>query len=777
MKKLITIAALSASTLALSTAASFADYTLNILHINDLHSRIEAINKYDSTCSEKEAAEAKCLGGIARVKTKLDERRNALKAANENVIVLDAGDQFQGSLFYTTYKGKDTVEFMNAIGFDAMAVGNHEFDDGPALLAAFIDEAKFPVISGNTKVADAETALAGKIKENVVLDVGGEKIGIVSVLATDTDVTSSPGANVSFEDEIEYLKGAVSRLEAEGVNKIVLLSHVGFPKDQDIAAAVDGIDVIVGGHSHTLLSNTEEGAPKYPTMVKNPGGQDVPIVQAYAYSKYVGELQVVFDDAGVVKTATGDTVLLDSSVTPDAALEARVKELGAPIAELKLRPVSEATATIDGNRDVCRTQECSMGNLVADAMLERTRGQGVTIAIQNGGGLRASIDEGQITMGEVLTVLPFQNSIATFQLSGKDLKASIEQGLSEIEEIKGKFPQVAGLKYSFDMSVAPNEGRLQSIETMENGAWVPLDDAKVYSVVTNNFMRGGGDGYKLFATNAQNAYDFGPSLEDAVAEYLAANNPYTPKVEGRITVIAAAAPAEEQKAEAAPAEAAPAAEPAAEAPATAETKLPELPAMSSTLTATAPTVPVDEAAQKAEAEAKAAAEAAEKAAAEAAAKAEEEAKAAAMKAEEEAKAAAAKAEEEKMAAEKAAAEAAAKAEEEARAAAMKAEEEAKAAAAKAEEEKMAADKAAAEAAAKAEEEAKAAAMKAEEEAKAAAAASAPAPYMIVRGDNYWNLSRKFYGRGAMWKKLQEANPDYNPMDLPIGASLVVPPAN
>ncbi len=694
MKRLISLAVLSASTLALSTAASFADYTLNILHINDLHSRIEAINKYDSTCSEKEAAEAQCLGGIARVKTKIDERRDALKAAGGNVIVLDAGDQFQGSLFYTTYKGKDTVEFMNAIGFDAMAVGNHEFDDGPPILAAFLDEATFPVISGNTRVADAETDLAGKIKEDVVLDLGGERVGILSVLATDTGVTASPGPNVTFQDEIEYLKGAVARLEADGINKIILLSHVGFPRDQEIAAAVDGIDVIVGGHSHTLLSNTVEGAPKYPTMVSNPAGQDVPIVQAYAYSKYVGELKVVFDDAGVVTSATGDTILLDASVTPDATIEARVKELGAPIEEVKLRPVSATTAAIDGNRDICRTQECSMGNLVADAMLDRTRGQGVTIAIQNGGGLRASIDEGEITMGEVLTVLPFQNSIATFQMTGKDLKASIEQGLSEIEEIKGKFPQVAGLRYTFDKSVAPNEGRLQSIETMEGGAWVPLDDEKVYSVVTNNFMRGGGDGYKLFATNAQNAYDFGPSLEDAVAAYLAANNPYTPVIDGRITVLAsAAAPAEE--------------------------------------------APADDAA----------------------AKAEEEAKAAAMKAEEE-----------KMAAEKAAAEAAAKAEEEAKAAAMKAEEEANAAA----------EAAAAEAAAKAEEEAKAAAMKAEEEAKAAAeaaAAAAPAPYVIVRGDNYWNLSRKFYGTGAMWRKLQEANPDYNPLDLPIGASLVVPPAN
>jgi 5'-nucleotidase len=372
-------------------------------------------------------------------------------------------------------------------------------------------------------------------------------------------------------------------------------------------------------------------------------------------------------------------------------------------------------------------------------MLDRTAAQGVTIAIQNGGGIRASIDAGVVTMGEVLTVLPFQNTLATFQLTGQDLKASIEQGLSEIEEGKGKFPQVAGLKFSFDKSVAPNEGRLKSIETMENGAWVPLDDAKVYTIATNNFVRGGGDGYKLFATNAQNAYDFGPGLEQVVADYLAANRPYTPKLDGRIAEVAAPAAAEEKPAEApAPAaEAAPAA-----APATAETTIPELPAMSSTLTATPPTVPVDEAA----------------------AKAEEEAKAAAMKAEEEAKAAAAKAEEEKLAAEKAAAEAAAKAEEEAKAAAMKAEEEAKAAA----------EKAAAEAAAKAEEEAKAAAAKAEEEAKAAAA---PAPYVIARGDNYWNLSRKFYGKGSMWKKLQEANPDYNPNDLPIGASLVVPPAN
>lgn len=539
MKNLAAVAALSASVFALSAGASFADYTLHILHINDLHSRMEAINRFDSTCSAEEASEGKCFGGIARVATKINERRDALRGEGANVIVLDAGDQFQGSLFYPAYKGADSAEFMNKIGFDAMAVGNHEFDDGPPVLAAFIDAVEFPVISGNTVVAEAETELAGKIEEWTILEVGGERIGILSVLATDTDITAMPGPNVTFQDEIEYLKDAVARMEGEGINKIVLLSHVGLPRDQEIAAAVDGIDVIVGGHSHTLMSNTVEGAPAYPTNVANPSGKDVPIVQAYAYSKYVGELAVTFDDDGNVVSATGDTILLDASVTPDPEIEARVIELAAPLEELKAQPVSETTAPIDGDRANCRVRECEMGNLVADAILERTRGQGVSIVIQNGGGLRASIDEGEITMGEVLTVLPFQNTLATFQLSGADLRASLEAGLSGIEEVAGKFPQVAGLRYSFDKSVAPNEGRLQTVEVMEDDTWVPLDDERIYTIATNNFMRGGGDGYALFRDNAQNAYDYGPSLEQVVAEYLMDNRPYTPYLDGRIQEVGA----------------------------------------------------------------------------------------------------------------------------------------------------------------------------------------------------------------------------------------------
>ncbi|CAH0341764.1 5'-nucleotidase C-terminal domain-containing protein [Rhizobium sp. CECT 9324] len=546
---------LSASVLALSAGGAFADFELNILHINDLHSRIEAINKSDSTCSAEEAGKNECFGGIARVKTAIDTRRAELDG--KNVLTLDAGDQFQGSLFYTTYKSAPIAEFMNGIGFDAMAIGNHEFDDGPEELAKFIDALKFPMISGNT-LAGLDTPIADKFKPYIIKEFGADKVAVVSVLATDTDETSSPGDSVLFADEITYLKEAVKEIEAAGVNKIVLLSHVGYIKDQQIAAAVDGIDVIVGGHSHTLLSSTDEkAAGPYPTLVKNPSGKDVPIVTAYAYSKYVGDLAVTFDDAGVVKASSGAPKLLDASVTPDAGFTAKVTELGGPIEELKLKEIGSTADAIDGSRDVCRTAECTMGNLVADAMVDRLKDQGITIAIQNGGGLRASIDAGTVTMGEVLTVLPFQNSLASFQLKGSDIITALENGLSQIEEVAGRFPQVSGLKYSFDKS-KPAGSRVVSVEVKEGDAFVALDPNKVYGVATNNYMRAGGDGFKIFATAGQNAYDFGPGLESVVADYIAKNSPYKPYTDGRITEVASAV--------AVPAETAPATEAAPAAP-------------------------------------------------------------------------------------------------------------------------------------------------------------------------------------------------------------------
>ena len=171
-----------------------------------------------------------------------------------------------------------------------------------------------------------------------------------------------------------------------------------------------------------------------------------------------------------------------------------------------------------------------MGNLVADAMLARVKSQGVEIAIANSGGLRASIDAGEVTMGEVLTVLPFQNTLSTFQVSGATIIEALENGVSQHEDGAGRFAQVAGMSYAFDVKM-PVGGRISDVMV----AGVPIDPAKTYGVVSNNYVRNGGDGYAMFKT-ASDAYDYGPDLADVTAEFLAKSGPYTPYVDGRITM-------------------------------------------------------------------------------------------------------------------------------------------------------------------------------------------------------------------------------------------------
>ncbi len=545
MTRYLRIGFLAVSIAGLSSGAAFADYELNILHINDFHSRIESINKYDSTCSAEEEGKNECFGGAARLKTAIDTRREAL--TGKNTLLLNAGDNFQGSLFYTTYKGAAEAEVLNAMKFDVMTVGNHEFDDSEDGLAGFLDKVQFPVISANV-LAGYKSKLIDRIKPSIVLDVGGQKIGIVGAVANDTPEISSPGPEILIGEDISTITAAVEDLKKQGVGKIIALTHVGYPRDLAAIAKIPDVDVVVGGHSHSLLSNTDPKAEgPYPTWVDNPGGYKVPVVQAKSYSKYLGDLVVTFDDNGVVKEAKGDPILLDASFKPDEAMAARIKELAGPIEELKKKIVGNTSAPIEGSREICRVAECEMGNLVADAMLDRVKDQGMTIAFANSGGLRASIDAGDVSMGEVLTVLPFQNTIATFQLKGSDLRAALENGLSKIEEVAGRFTQVAGLKYTFDKSKPPGN-RVVSVEVREGDAFVPLDPAKVYGVVANDYTRKCGDGYDVFKDAAINAYDYGPSLETAVAEYIGAHSPYTPYKDGRVAEVAsstAAAPATE----------------------------------------------------------------------------------------------------------------------------------------------------------------------------------------------------------------------------------------
>ena len=515
----------SVAALGLTAGMAAADYKLTILHTNDFHSRFEPINKYDSGCSAEDNAEGKCFGGSARLVTAVNDAR----AQAGNSILVDGGDQFQGSLFYTYYKGKVAAEFMNKLGYDAMTVGNHEFDDGPEVLAGFIDTVDFPVLMSNANIENEEL-LTDRIMPSTVIEVGGEKIGLIGLTPEDTDELASPGPNITFSDPVPAVQAQVDKLTADGVNKIIVLSHSGYGVDQRVAQETTGVDVIVGGHSNTYLSNTSDRAVgPYPTVVNG-----VQIVQAYAYGKFLGELNVTFDDDGNVVKAVGEPLIMDNTVTEDQAALDRIAELAKPLDEIRNKVVANAAAPIEGDRSICRVQECEMGNLVADAMLARVADQGVQIAIANSGGLRASIDAGDVTMGEVLTVLPFQNTLSTFEISGQGIIDALENGVSQVEEVKGRFPQVAGLKFTWDPSVAPNEGRIVEVMVAEGDTYVPIDPNKTYLVVTNNYVRNGGDGYKMFTGDDKNAYDFGPDLADVTAEYLAANAPYTPYLDGRI---------------------------------------------------------------------------------------------------------------------------------------------------------------------------------------------------------------------------------------------------
>ncbi|MDE4175464.1 bifunctional metallophosphatase/5'-nucleotidase [Phaeobacter sp. PT47_59] len=515
----------SIAVLGLTAGMAAADYKLTILHTNDFHSRFEPISKYDSGCREGDNAEGKCFGGSARLVSAIAEARSR----TNNSILVDGGDQFQGSLFYTYYKGKAAAEMMNKMGYDGMTVGNHEFDDGPEVLRGFMDAVGFPVLMSNADVSQ-EPALADVLKKSTVIERGGERIGLIGLTPEDTHELASPGKNITFSDPFAAVQAEVDRLTAEGVNKIIVLSHSGYGVDQQVAAQTSGVDVIVGGHTNTYLSNvSDRAAGPYPTMVNG-----VAIVQAYAYGKFLGELNVTFDDAGNLVEASGEPLIMDGNVVEDEATVARIAELAQPLDEIRNKVVAEAAAAVEGDRTICRVQECQMGNLVADAMLARVKDQGVQIAIANSGGIRASLEPGEVTMGEVLTILPFQNTLSTFEISGQDLIAALENGVSQVEEVKGRFPQVAGLKFTWDASVAPNEGRVQEVLVDMGDGFTPVDPAKTYLVVTNNYVRNGGDGYKVFAGDDKNAYDYGPDLADVLAEYLAAQGPYTPYTDGRI---------------------------------------------------------------------------------------------------------------------------------------------------------------------------------------------------------------------------------------------------
>ncbi|HYI69285.1 MAG TPA: bifunctional metallophosphatase/5'-nucleotidase [Skermanella sp.] len=525
------IAAFLGTFTATAAGAAGADYQLRILHVNDVHARYDQITATGGFCTPKDQAEKKCIGGAARLQTKLKELRG------DNALFLDAGDQFQGTLFYTQYKHGAVQTVLGMLNPDAQTLGNHEFDDGPAGLRPYLDAVSWPVLSANTDTS-REPSLKDRYKPYTIVVKNGQRIGIVGLTTADTPTTSSPGPTVAFRNEAQALTRAVAALKARDVDKIVALTHIGYSEDKALATQIDGVDVYVGGHSHTFLeTGNDKAAGPYPTVVKTPSGAPALVVQAGSYGTHLGLLDVTFDAAGVVTAWDGKPVALSNDVALDAAVADKVSQLNVPLAQLRRQPVGEAKVELVGTSDACRFGECNLGNLIADAMLWATKGQGTQIAIQNGGGIRSGIPAGQVSMGNVIEVLPFSNTLATFDVTGADLLASLESGVSRAHDKTtsgtGRFPQVAGLRYAFDPA-KPEGARIASAEVRDaGGAFRPVDPSATYKGVTNNFVRAGGDGYSLFA-KAKNAYDYGPNLEIVLAEYIRTTGPVAPAVEGRI---------------------------------------------------------------------------------------------------------------------------------------------------------------------------------------------------------------------------------------------------
>ncbi len=507
--------------------------SLTIMHTNDVHG---AYGPYDG------GQDTTADGGAARQMTVI----NQIRAEGGNSILLDGGDRFTGTLFHQQWRGEEASRIMNAMKYDVMTVGNHEFDDGDDTLVKFADALDFPIITSDVTFGDNLKEL---IKPYTILEVAGQKIGVIGLTPPDTAILSSPGPDVKFSADLAgIVQPIVDDLTGQGINKIILLTHIGLLVDESLAAEVSGVDVIVGGHSHTLLSNTAVGAEgTYPVTVKDKDGNNVYIVQAGSSLKYMGRLNVAWNADGVVTSASGDTILLSRYIAPDADMLKIVEELRVPISELTKQEIGETSVFLVGDRKICRAEECNLGNLITDAMRAYSKAQ---IAITNGGGIRSNVPVGadvpadltlpeslKVTEGDILTVLPFGNVVATFELTGADVIAALENGVSQVEAGAGRFPQVSGIRFSWDGSQDVGM-RIVSVEVLgADGSYTKLDPEATYTIASNDFMRAGGDGYSMFNDKAINPYDGGSPLDTVLGDYIKANNPINPQVEGRITRV------------------------------------------------------------------------------------------------------------------------------------------------------------------------------------------------------------------------------------------------
>ncbi|MEK4484682.1 choice-of-anchor I family protein [Psychrobacillus sp. FSL H8-0484] len=539
------------------------NFNLSIMHVNDIHANTDKAPKLVTAVKE-------------------------VRTVKPDALLLNAGDVFSGTLYFNEFLGKADLEFMNLMKVDAMTFGNHEFDlgssaEGHKALVDFIEAAQFPFVSANVDFSkdDKFTGLfntkipttpeKGNIYTGIVKEVNGEKVGIFGLTTAETKDIASPG-EITFSNYIEDAEKMVAEFEAMGINKIVALTHIGFDdnaamdNDQELAAKVDGIDVIVGGHSHTQLN-----APVVVDKDKSGKAKDKTIiVQAYQYSDYLGTLDVEFDKNGVVVKHAGKLIkTADKAEDADAVKllkpykdqikAVNEKEIGVTLDNALLSPRTTDVGYVPGTS--VRASETILGNLITDGMLtkaqEYVKDKNVIMAFQNGGGIRAGIGAGPITVGEVITVLPFGNTLATMEVTGAELKEAFEISVSQYPKENGGFLHVSGAKVEFDSSkkgrIVDNKGvitqegeRVVSISYKSgDGSYTEIDledDETKYTIATNAFTAKGGDGYKVLgdAYTEGRVTDLGLSDWENLKDHLiAVKNDIPTEIEGRIVDVKA----------------------------------------------------------------------------------------------------------------------------------------------------------------------------------------------------------------------------------------------
>nr|CAD7440907.1 unnamed protein product [Timema bartmani] len=389
---------------AASSGGDAANFEIILLHTNDMHARFEQTTALSSRCTDADAEANRCYGGMARVASEVRKiRARAASGEGPNVLFLNAGDTYQGTVWYTFHKWRIVARFINLLDFDAISLGNHEFDDGVSGLIPFLNNVTCPVLASNLDLSEEPLLAATPLANSTILVVNGTRIGVIGYLTPDTKELSK-SEKVKYIDEVDAIKLEADKLKNQGINILIALGHSGFRKDIQIATEVPDIDVVIGGHTNTFLytgdqPDLEVPESLYPHVVTQPSGRKVYVVQAYAYTKYLGQLDLEFDEHGEVISHKGNPILLDSSVTQDQDILNELEYWRTDIETLQNTVVGRTKVLLDGDRKSCRLVECNMGNLITDAMIDENvldyTGSGWTdapIAIQHGGGIRNSIE-------------------------------------------------------------------------------------------------------------------------------------------------------------------------------------------------------------------------------------------------------------------------------------------------------------------------------------------------------------------------------------------------